>query len=140
MSKFQINVLMDSPTKNIFVDIPSNISKHNSKFLVTSIIGKMATGPSPVFIHSSALQNGSIIYTSDSSSDLIASTVLTDVATNSYSINAKKNDIGYDFPINLRNNCYLDFILKDHTGALLTDIEYLVLTIEIFIAEAIKIE
>lgn len=133
MSKFQINVLLESPTKNIIVNVPSNLARNSCKFLVTSIIGKLTTGASPVFLHSSALQNSSIVYTEDFSNDVIATTVLTNVVTNSFTSSVNRNDIGFNFPSNLRANCNIDLTLKDHTGALLTDIDYAIVTIEVYI-------
>jgi len=132
MSKFQINVLLTSPSKQVIVDVPSNLARNSCKFLVTSIIGKMKTSPSTVFLHSSALQNSSIVYTADYSNDIIATTVLTNVVTNSFTSSVNRNDVGFNFPSNLRANCNIDLTLKDHTGALLTDIDYAIVTIEVY--------
>lgn len=132
-NRFQFNVLLTSPIGTFHVDIPNFFDNYtSSKFLVTSVIGKMTTGPSTCFIHSSALRNNGILYLRDNSNDLVATTVLSTVVSNPININSKNNDIGFIFPNDLIKNGIIDFTIKDHTGALLNDIDYIVITVEVF--------
>jgi hypothetical protein len=132
-NRFQFNVLMNSSIGSFHVDIPNFFDNYSAtKFLVTSVIGKMNTGISTCFIHSSALRNNGILYLADNSNDLIATTVLSEVVTNPININSKNNDIGFIFPHNLITGGVIDFTIKDHLGDLLNDLEYIVITIEVF--------
>lgn len=132
-NRFQFNVLLTTTTGSFYVDIPNFFSEYaTTKFLVTSVIGKMTTGPSTCFIHSSALRNNGIIYLEDNSNDLIATTVLTNTVSNPININAKNYDIGFIFPSELIKNTVIDFSIKDYLGNSLTDLEYIIITIEVF--------
>ena len=132
-NRFQFNVLLTTTTGSFDIQIPNFFNDYAAtKFLVTSVIGKMDTGPSTVFIHSSALRNNGIIYLQDNSNDLIATTVLTNAVSNPININAKNYDIGFIFPSNLIKNGVIDFTIKDYLGNLLTDLDYIIITVEVF--------
>ena len=132
-NRFQFNALLTTTTGSFNIDIPNFFSDYSTtKFLVTSVIGKMTTGPSTVFIHSSALRNNGIVYLEDNSNDLISTTVLTNTVSNPININAKNYDIGFIFPNELIKNTNIDFTIKDYLGNLLTDLDYIIITIEVF--------
>ncbi len=132
-NRFQFNVLINGPTGSFNVQIPNFFNDYSTtKFLVTSVIGRMSTGSSTCFIHSSALRNNGILYLRDNSNDLIATTVLTENITNPININAKNYDLGFIFPSNLIKNGIIDFTIRDHVGVLLSSLEYIIITIEVF--------
>lgn len=132
-NRFQFNILLTATIGQFNVDIPNFFDDYSStKFLVTSVIGKLTTGISPCFIHSGALRNNGILYLQDGSNDLVATTVLTSTVSNPININAKNNDFGFIFPSNLIKNGIIDFTIKDHLGNLLNNLEYVVITIEVF--------
>ena len=132
-NRFQFNVLINGSTGNFNVQIPNFFNDYTpTKFLVTSVIGRMNNGSSTCFIHSSALRNNGILYLQDNANDLIATTVLTNTVSNPININAKNNDIGFIFPSELIKTANIDFSITDYIGNILTDIEYIIITIEVF--------
>ena len=134
-NRFQFNVLLTQALGSFQVDIPNFFTDYSTtKFLVTGVIGKLfdSSATSTCFIHSSALRNNGILYLQDRSNDLIATTVMTDTLSNPININAKNDDIGFIFPSELIKNNVIDFTIKDHLGNLLNDIQYMIITIDVF--------
>jgi hypothetical protein len=131
--RFQVNILFTQPLKTVKIDIPNffDISKQ-TKFLVTSIIGKTSTSASPMFLHCPTLRSQQIYYDYDNSNDLIATTVLGINVANTFSYNAKNIDIGFDYPNNLLTHSTFDFVINDHLGNLLNDLSYAIVTLEVF--------
>lgn len=131
--RFQANTLIvGGSTKIVKFDIPQYFQDGDHKFLITSVLGKMGTTTSPVFIHSRALRNQGVAYEFDGGNDLIETTVLTNVASNPINVNTQTTDRGFIFPAHLTFDCTLDFTVTDHLGAPLTDLEYILITLEVF--------
>ncbi len=130
-NKFEFSIYMNTPEKSVKIDIPNYLQNVPSKFIVSSIIVKMATGPSPVFVHSNALRSQELFYTQDGSSSLIATTVGTNIVSNPLNVYLDVGDIGYEWPTSLSYGGDIDIVLKNHVGSLLTDIDYAVITIDV---------
>lgn len=135
-NKYEFTVYMNSPQETIKIDIPNYLQNKTAKFIVSSVIVKMTTGPSAVFIHSNALRSQELLYTFDGSNSLIATTVGTNVVSNPLNVYLDVGDIGFEWPNSLSYGGEIDLTLRNQVGALLTDVDFAVITIDV--AEAVR--
>ena len=136
MNKYEFTVYMNSPQQTVKIDIPNYLQNSGSvKFIVSSVIIKMTTGPSAVCIHSDALRSQELLYTYDGSNSLIATTVATEVVTNPLNVYLDVGDFGLEWPSSLMYGGTVDLTLRDQVGALLTDVEFAVITIDVATAK-----
>lgn len=130
-NKYQFNIFMNSPTVSVKIDIPNYLQNTPAKFIVSSIIVKMTTGPSPVLVHSSALRSQELYYSLDGSNSLIATTVGTNIVSNPLNVYLDVGDLGYDWPSSLAFGGDIDIVLKNHLGVVLLDLDYAIITIDV---------
>lgn len=130
-NKYQFSIYMNTPETTIKLNIPNHLQDKDAKFIVSSIVAKMKTTTSAVFIHSFALRNSEILYTQDNSNSLIATTVASPIVSNPLNVNIEVGDLGFQFPRIFAFGGDIDLILKDQVGNLLTDIDFAVITIDV---------
>jgi len=134
-NKYQFNIYTNTPETTVKVDIPNYLQSKDCKFIVSSLVIKMKTTASAVFLHSFALRSSEIVYLPSGANSLIATTVGGVVVTNPINTYFNVNDIGFIFPSALAFGGDVDISLKDELGNLLDDIDFAVVTIDVAKAE-----
>lgn len=130
-NKYQFSVYMNSPQKTVKIDIPNYLQNKNIKFIVSSVIAKMKTTTSALFIHSDALRSQELLYTLTNANSLISTTVATNVVSNPIDQYLEVGSVGFEWPKSLIYGGEIDFTLKDQLDNLLTDIDFAVITIDV---------
>lgn len=130
-TKYEFTIYMNTPQETVKIDIPNHLQNKTNKFIVNSVIVKMTTGPSAVFIHSDALRNQEVIYTYNGSNSLIATTVGSDIVSNPINEYLDIGHFGFDWPNSLNYGGDIDLTLRDEIGNLLTDIDFAAITITV---------
>lgn len=134
-NKYQFNIYTNTPETSVKVDIPNYLQGQECKFIVSSLVIKMKTSSSAVFLHSFALRSSEIVYLPSGANSLIATTVASATVSNPINTYFNVNDIGFIFPSGLAFGGDVDISLKDELGNLLTDIDFAVVTIDVAKAE-----
>ena len=125
--KAVIKMTTSKATKEI--QIPSNLDIDNGKFFVSSVAGKLTTG-SVKYIHieSPTFANEYIYVSETDNYNVLASCLISNVVSQTI-MEGTMNCVGFPIPSQLSNTAQVEFQLTDDSHVLLTNIEFVEITI-----------
>lgn len=130
--QFSTTFKLTSASETFRFDIPVELQINKSRFVVNNITGKMTTNPSAVMVHSPELSSSEKWSSINYGNDLIATTALTTTISNPISHTVSTDDVGYRTPHYLQHNPRVTINLRDDSGASLSDIDYILITITFY--------
>jgi len=132
--RFVANFKLTSNSQLFQLDVPIDLRMGNSKFEISSIMGKMKNSASAILVTCPELTTSQSWFSVNDANNVIAQTALTTTVSQPVSFIPTKEDIAFICPSFIRDNPRLTIQLRDEDGDLLDDsnIDFVIIQICFF--------